>query len=460
MSRGFQRALIVILVAAVLIAAAIAWMRHLSPEDLTYVPKEAVMTPAVELLQQYVRIDTTNPPGNETAGAKFLIDYLKRNGVRAELIESAPGRGNVYARIRGRHPGGGLMLMHHIDVVDAEPAGWRHPPFSAKVDLNMVYGRGTLDMKGIGICQLLAFVDLARSGRVPEHDVVYLAVADEEEGSAFGTQWLMEHRRDLFNGISYALNEGGITETLKESVTYFGVEIGSKQIVRLRVTANDRSTLQKARIALEPYFSPKDPERILPEVAEYFHAVAPRRVEVPELYENLNQTVAMGKFWNLASSYRALATTEMNVSGTHPADNGGYAVDVTLLNMPDVRPDDAVARFRQIINGFPVTVSVTSTMGPTAISSTSTPFFEDIRRSVAKVYGAEVAVGPLMLPYATTDSRFLRSIGIQSYGLWPFPVDFFQSTGIHGKDERVRLDWFNQGVDLTIDLVRRYSLGQ
>ncbi|MEO8218561.1 MAG: M20/M25/M40 family metallo-hydrolase [Acidobacteriota bacterium] len=457
MSRGFYKAIVVIVIGAVLVAGTIAWMRHLSPEDLTYVPKEAVITPAVQLLQRYVRIDTTNPPGNETAGAKFLIDYLARNGIHAELIESAPGRGNVYARIRGRRPGGGLLLLHHIDVVRAEGTGWTHPPFGGVVDLNMVYGRGTLDMKGIGICQLLAFVDLARSHQVPAHDVVYLAVADEEEGSRFGTQWLMEHRRDVLEGIAFALNEGGITETLKESVTWFGIEIGSKQIVRLRMTAPERKTLQQARLTLEPYFSPKDPERILPEVRAYFQAVAPRRIELPGLYENLDRTVASGKFWNLPPPYRALATTELTVSGVHSAESGGFFTDVTILVLPDVRPDDAVARFQQIVHGLPVAVEVTSTMGPTAVSSTATPFFSDIRKSVAKVYGGDVAVGPLMLPYATTDSRFLRSIGIQAYGLWPFPVDFFQSSGIHGMDERVRLDWFNKGVDLTIDLVRRYS---
>ncbi|HEY2325838.1 MAG TPA: M20/M25/M40 family metallo-hydrolase, partial [Thermoanaerobaculia bacterium] len=180
-------------------------------DAMLYIPKSSPITPSTLLLERYIRINTVNPPGNEIEGARFLAAQLAEAGVKAEIIESAPGRANLYARIKGKHPGGALMLLNHIDVVP--PVGkWDRPPFSGSVMINMVYGRGSADMKGVAICELQAFRDVAKSGRVPEHDLVFLAVADEERASVLGTQWLLDHRPDVFEGVRYAINEGGITE--------------------------------------------------------------------------------------------------------------------------------------------------------------------------------------------------------------------------------------------------------
>src|SRR6185369_13184345 len=111
---------------------------------------------------------------------------------------SVPLRANLYARIRGKQAGDGLMLINHMDVVPASPQGWTKPPFRAEIYGNMMWGRGTFDMKGIGIAQLEAFIAVATAGRPPEHDIVFLATADEESGSGLGTRWLLDHRPDLF----------------------------------------------------------------------------------------------------------------------------------------------------------------------------------------------------------------------------------------------------------------------
>src|SRR6201999_2095308 len=165
------------------------WLDRQNRRDTTYIPRKEVITPEIELLQQYVRIDTSNPPGLEAPGARFLAKLLEQGGVHAEIIESAPGRTSVYARLRGRQPGMGLLLMHHIDVVPAPARGWSQPPFGATILLNMMWGRGTLDMKGIGIADLAAFLEVAKTHRQPERDLVFLGVADEEEGGSLGTAW-------------------------------------------------------------------------------------------------------------------------------------------------------------------------------------------------------------------------------------------------------------------------------
>lgn len=442
--------------------AVVAWAmyeRKTAPEDSLYVPRQSVMTPELELLRRYVQIDTSNPPGNETAGARFLIEELKTNGIEAELIESAPGRGNVYARIRGKRPGRGLLLLNHIDVVPADPEVWGKPPFEAEVDLNMMYGRGTLDMKGVAITQLLAFIDLARSGRMPERDVVFLATADEEQGSRFGMEWLLEHRPDVLEGVEYALNEGGITETVREEVVYFAVEIGSKQVVTLEVEARDLNTLRKIRLDLGPEFTSRDPQRILPEVREYFTAIAPNRLAFANGLKDIDWTIEEGQFWRLPVAYRALTRNDVVMEG--PSRSGdGFKANLHLVNLPDAEPDEEIARMTERLSEYDVDIRLQRRMGPAPISSSSSELFKLLVNAVQREYGSDIVVGPYIMHGGTTDSRYLRGKGIDAYGIWPFPVDFHQSQGIHGVDERVRLDWFMSGVELMSALVNDYAMAE
>jgi acetylornithine deacetylase/succinyl-diaminopimelate desuccinylase-like protein len=452
-----------IIIAVVLICGAVLgallWFNDRAGREIEsqmFVPKKALITPEIELLRQYIRIDTTNPPGNEVAGARFLADLIEKGGVHAEVIESAPGRGNIYARIRGRRRGEGLLLLNHIDVMPAPPQGWTHPPFAASIALNMLYGRGSLDMKGIAIPELEAFLDVAHERRPPERDLVFLGVADEEAGSTWGTRWLLAHRPDIFEGIRYALNEGGVTETRQEKITYFGVEIGSKMVVKARLRAPTRERMQKLRIALEPLVSPPDPDRILPEVREFLHDIAPHRVEQGPLLADVVSTAAAGKFWLLNPGYREL-TQNMLWPGGIADDARGATMNVALYNLPDEDPDRRLAWLRGFIAPYGAIIEeVLEKNGPAPLTSTHTPFFALLEREIHRQYG-DVPVGPYVLVVTSNDSRFLRPKGVACYGMWPFPVDFFQTQGIHSTDERVRLDWFMQGVTLMRHLVHTYA---
>ena len=150
----------------------------------------------VELLRRYLRIDTTNPPGNEAAGARFLAEILTREGIESETIEAAPGRASLRACLPGDGSLRGIVLHHHIDVVYADRRYWTVDPFGGAIADGYLYGRGAIDMKSTGILQLAAMLALKRA-RVPlKRDLVFLATADEEAGSEFGAQFVADRRPD------------------------------------------------------------------------------------------------------------------------------------------------------------------------------------------------------------------------------------------------------------------------
>lgn len=421
-----------------------------------FVPRATRLTPEALLLQQYIRINTTNPPGNETAGARFLAEQLRRAGIQSEIIESAPGRGNLYARIRGRSPDGALLLLNHIDVVPAT-GKWMRPPFAGSVLLNMIEGRGAIDMKGVAICQLEAFIAVAKSGKPPEHDLVFLAVADEEMGGSLGTKWLLAHRPDIFEGVRYALNEGGITEMQRERLSYFGIETGAKATIDLDVTARSREALEAARIALEPYFDPRDPARVLPGVRRYFESIAPTRVEIQQTLTDIDKTIASGKFWLVPEMYRFLLTDTLRVFAPQRNVDGTWSMQVYLSDLPDEQPAGRIAWLAATVKPFGCTIgTIRHEQAPAPISDDRTPLFARISAEAKRQYGG-VPVGPIVLALSSNDSRFLRARGITCYGVQPFRTDFFQSLSIHGIDERVRVDWFSDGVALMKRIVAGYA---
>jgi acetylornithine deacetylase/succinyl-diaminopimelate desuccinylase-like protein len=455
-------ALIVLVLAAV--TAFFVRQSQRADEELeqqsTYVPKQTPLTPEVVQLQEYIRFDTSNPPGNELAAAQWLAGHIRAAGVPVEVIESAPGRGNVYARIEGKREGTGLLLLHHIDVAPADPAGWQHPPFSAEIRLNQLHGRGAIDMKGMGVVFLRAFLDIAQSGEEPEHDVVFLAVADEEAGSRWGMEWLIHHRPDTLAGIRYALNEGGITEMMEERVTYYGIEIGTKVQVALQVLAPTREQLQRVRIALEPYFTPdRVPHRILPEVREFFRDIAPERIEFADDLANVDKTIATGRFWDLPIGYRELTQNNVFAQGIVPRAEGGFQMRTMLMNLPDEDPDRRIAWLAEMIQPFGARIGeVERKEGPVPLASSKTPFFEFLKSEASRTFGCPA--GTEILNRSWNDSRFLRQRGIEAYGINAFPIDFFQAESIHGNNESIRIDYFVRGVEFTRGSVGTYAYGE
>ena len=421
--------------------------------DMRYIPKKETITPEILLLRDYVRIDTSTREGT-AKGARWLADLAARYGLRAELIESVPGRLNVHIRIRGKQRGGGLMLVNHIDVVPpGDPAQWQHPPFAGDIAVNQLWGRGVLDMKALALCQLLALAAVQRNG-TPGRDIAFLATGEEEAGSDEGMLWLLAHRPDLFEGIEYAISEGGITEVISEQMSYFGIEVGSKQQVRTILRAPQKQALIDARIALEPYFSSRERARVLPEVRRFFHDVAPARIGMRPLLENIDATIARGETWRLAAPYRELMQNTMHASAPI-ADGEGWSMWAILLNLPDEQPDARLAWLKDFVAPYGISVEVQKKEGPVPSSRADTPLamlLADEGRAFYKVHA-----GSEILYTSSTDCRFLRPRGIQCYGVSPYLADVGQSLTIHHPNERIRLDWFMDGIRYLEQVVLKWA---
>lgn len=421
--------------------------------DLRYIPKREKITPEVLLLRDYVRIDTSTAEG-AAKGARWIAALLKKHGIEPQIIESTPGRLNVYARIKGRNPGHGLLLFNHIDVVAADASQWTHPPFGGEIHLNQLWGRGTLDIKALAICQILALAEIVRGGQPPAHDLVFLATAEEEEGSWHGMQWLLVHRPDLFEGVEYAVTEGGITEIMTERMTYFGIEVGGKLLVRTRLYARDAESLRQARIALEPFMTSHEAERVLPEVRNFFRQLAPTRIAFRPYLADIDGTIARGEVWRLPSTYRHYLQNLVVVWAPHREENE-WAATALLVNLPDEDPDARIAWLEKIAAPYGVRVHVDSKEGPVPFSSHQTRIFSVLAAEAAKRY--RVPAGSQLLYRSASDCRFLRPRGIDCYGISPYRVDISQSVGIHRENERIRLDWYIEGVEYMKDVVRTWA---
>ena len=177
---------------------------------------QSIEDEAVAWLQEFVRIDTVNPPGNEYRAVEFYSRIFEAEGIAFETAESAPGRGNIWARLEGGDEPA-LILLQHTDVVPADMAYWTTEPLSGELRDGYILGRGARDMKGTGISHLAAFLSLHRAGLPLNRDVVFVASADEEAGGDFGVGWLIENRPQIFEGAGLLLNEGGSgSRTLNE----------------------------------------------------------------------------------------------------------------------------------------------------------------------------------------------------------------------------------------------------
>jgi acetylornithine deacetylase/succinyl-diaminopimelate desuccinylase-like protein len=424
---------------------------------------------ATALLRDLIRVDTSNPPGRETAAALVLRDYLERSGVECEIVARKPERANLVARIRGTGDGPSLALLGHTDVVPADPAGWTHPPFDGHLDDDgYVWGRGAVDMKNETASRAVAIATLARSGFEPHGDLVFIAEADEEDGTEeVGLAWLVRERPDI--ATDYVLNEGASERlSLADGRTVVTINVGEKATLPALVTALGRaahaSTPQAGanavpRLAtlIERLAAHRPPRRLLPETRALLETL------VGPVDGDLDAAIAAAQdlhpaFAELVAPLFAttIAPTRLRGSDARNVMPARASVECDCRVLPGTSADELRAELAVAL-GTDVPHEVELLEPPTggSLSPIDTPLYGVVREWVAVN-----DPGAILLPTVCTgftDSHFMRdAFGSVAYGFWPMRHTPYEvaAGGIHGVDERIHRDDLGYATRFTVEACR------
>jgi acetylornithine deacetylase/succinyl-diaminopimelate desuccinylase-like protein len=422
---------------------------------------------ATDLLSRLIRVDTTNPPGNETAAAELLREYLEANGVECELYARVPERANLVARIPGRGEGPSLMLLSHTDVVLADPAEWSVSPFSGLVHDGEVWGRGALDMKSQVAAGAVAMASLARDGFEPSGDLVFCSTADEEVGDGYGLMWLCEAHPDAIR-CDYAINEGAGDRLELGGDVFYSCSIAEKMSAPFRIRVHGRSghaalpaiadnALVKAAPLIERLAAFRPEPQVQQEVAAFLRAVVG---EVPAPEHVLERVRAVDPVAVeiveplLAPTFSPTQITASEQRNVIPA-LCEVTVDCRLL--PGQSPQDVEPLVRTALGDGGYDLEWLEAVGGTR-SALETPLWEAVESFVG-----EIETGARPVPICTagfTDSHFLReAFGTVAYGFFPMRTMTIELAGqiIHSADERYPVDDLELGVHWLRHAARRVT---
>ncbi len=411
-----------------------------------------------DLLQRLIRVDTTNPPGNETAAAELLRDYLAANGVESQLIAKTLERANLVTRI----PGGGgpsLLLLCHTDVVYADPADWSVPPFSGELKDGQVWGRGALDMKSQVAANAVTIASLAREGFTPSGDLIFAATADEEQGDDYGLSWLCREHPDAVR-CDYAINEGGGDRIeLPDGTPVYQATVAEKMTAPFRLRVHGRAghasmpriadnALVNAAKLIERIAAYRPEPQLGPEVEAFLRVMLG---EVPSAQEAAAHVGAIHPV--AAALVEALlaptfSPTIISASKKRNVIPALCEVEVDCRLLPGQHPEHVEPMIRAVLGGdVEYELEWIEARGGTR-SALDTPLWSALEEFVGEaVPGAKV--GPLTCA-GFTDSHWLReAFGTVAYGFFPssgeMPADV-AATLVHSADERIPVADLELGV--------------
>jgi acetylornithine deacetylase/succinyl-diaminopimelate desuccinylase-like protein len=436
---------------------------------------------SIAWLQSLIRINTTNPPGNELAAAKYLKDILDKEGIPAEIFESTPGRGILVARLQAgpvADPSKSLLLMAHLDVVGVDKSRWSVDPFGAIIKDGYLYGRGAIDDKGAAAANAAVLVALKRSSARLNRDVILLAEGDEEQGGETGMIFAVQKHWDKI-AASYALNEEGRVMVSNGKVKYIGVQATEKVPLNVQVIATGTSghasvprpdnpvTHVAAAIAkIGNYQAPVEFNTI---TRQYFQELSKiedeetgkwmRALETSDRGEHAARYLSQANpVWN--SMMRDTVAPTMLQAGIRPnvvPSEARGTLNVRLL--PGNMTDPLVAKLKELVNDPQVRFEASlPVFQPAPSSSTDTELYRTIGKVGAQMFPGAVEIP--MMSTAATDSAQLRLRNVQAYGLLPFPLTQEEVLRMHADDERISLDSYRKGVEFLYRIVAEFAVAK
>jgi acetylornithine deacetylase/succinyl-diaminopimelate desuccinylase-like protein len=420
---------------------------------------------ATRLLQEYVRIDTSNPPGDTRKAADFLAGVFAREGVPTTRYESEPGKAIIYARLKATvNPPAGkaVLLLHHMDVVPADKSQWKVDPFAATIQGDEMFARGAMDMKGMAIAQLMAFLRLKRDNVPLNRDVILLAEPDEEVGGAMGARWMIaNHYAEL--DPEFVIDEGGFgsRDVFAAGKLVYGVSVAEKKIVWLRVRAegvaghgsqphdqnpNDRLVRALNRLLTTPAGAAPAP------VAASAQGDAASPLDVMKARVG---TFAPNKFTNAIQQSTISLTWFRSGVGDPPKINVIPSVAEAGLDcrvVPGITRDAWIADVKRRLGDPSLKVELISESDDSVVSSRDTGLYRNLESAIKRLH-PEAVVTPILVPYGT-DSNAFRPKGVKSYGIFPAILSGDTVASMHGDAERVPLSGVREAAQVYFEALR------
>jgi acetylornithine deacetylase/succinyl-diaminopimelate desuccinylase-like protein len=422
---------------------------------------------ATQLLTDLIRINTVNPPGNESEAALYLQRFLQNEGIDAAIYASAANRGNLVATLPGAGQAKSLVLLSHLDAVGVNPNQWSPPPFEAAITDGYIWGRGALDMKGMLVMEALALVLYKRSGQTPCRSLTLVATADEESGDQFEMEWLLDQKNFDLSGIEYVIYKGGEGK-IWHNAPVFLCQSGEKGILWLKLTVKGmpghasmptkKNAIQRMATVINR-LNRRQQAMTLGDISRGFLSGLARKRGL-KLSENSAATdYSLKMFANRhfrnersiqAMLYNTVTPTILKAGEKTDAlaESCELILDCRLL--PGETPENFLNEVQRIVNDTTVEYEVIQS----AVSTEST-FDTQLYRIMEQVVRQTVPQA-ILVPYLSpvgSDSRYFRQRGITAYGFMPVLINETELQRMHGIDERFSLDNLELGTKILYQVV-------
>ncbi len=434
---------------------------------------DQLLKETIRFFQEYVRINTANPPGNEIEGARFFRKILEAESIPCQIFEPSPGRGNLLATLKGSGRKKPFLLLNHMDVVPAEKEQWSLNPFEGAIKDGYLYGRGSLDDKSMGIAEMMALLILKRENVPLKRDILFLATGDEETGGRWGVEWATENIPTL-KECEYALNEGSYVLLDDAGIAdQYGVSNGQKVLFQLELKAKgtsghgSRPLPDNANVklihALERVTKWETPYNILPMVKEYFSKIAPKQPpDEIKFFEDVEEGVSDPSFSAKLTSnpiHNAIVRDTISLTILRGGSKENVIPSESTATL-DCRliPGSSKEGFLKEIKrrlGDEIEIKIISE----SLSLPPSPFNTDLFKAIQKFAATNdpgCPVVPVLLSGAT-DSRFLREMGIVTYDFCPFRLKEKELLLVHGTDERISLENLEFGVKMLVEIIKEVA---
>lgn len=444
------------------------------------IDREREAAHCVELLRDLIRIDTTNPPGNERIAAEFLAEHLRTAGLEPKLIETAKGRACVVTRLRGSGDKPPLLLNAHLDVVPAEAASWRHPPFAAEIHDGYLWGRGAIDMKNMVAMSAVVMMLLARLRAPLERDVIFAGVADEESGCEYGSLYLVQHRPELVRA-EYMLGEVGGFSMHLMGRTFYPIQVAEKGVcwVKLRVSGqpghgsmpNPDSAIVRLADAISTLGHRRFPYRVTPatrQLLEHMAAHLPfpasRLIPLlahetlgPKLFDVVFKDPARRRSFGALLANTASPTVLSGGSKTNVIP-GEATVELDGRTLPGQDTRSFLGELRALV-GPDFEFEVMRELPP-VVTTPDTPVYRQLAAAL-RAHDPTAIPLPYIIP-SFTDAKAFSKLGTRCYGFSPIRFDPTHEIAFsdlyHGHDERIPVEGLKWGLGVLWDAVTAIAL--